>query len=283
MTAITPTIGQLRMLSSLRGQQWMVRPDAIQAFALAALDVPEKANSINLDTEDFFELRPPPWVGPDEIGHVYIQGMLVGSCPPVYGKLGLATCYPTISEETEEMIEAGAKFILYHINSPGGTVSGNVELAEYIRDLAIPTAAYCEGLACSAAYKLASATGAIIASKSAQVGNIGTIMSWQDCTEFWAMQGVEFKALTSDGADLKSTFHLEPNETQLAFLQDSLDEAGGAFREFVSAGRAAAGATVDPEIWRAGWYCGDHALMLGLIDGVGTAQDAANHLTGKES
>ncbi len=283
MTAITPTIGQLRMLASLRGHQWMVRPDAIQTFALAALDIPEKSNSINLDTEDFFEIRPPPWKDADNIGHVYIQGMLVDSCPPVYEKLGLAMMYCTIQKETEEMIGAGAIAMLYHMNSPGGTVSGNVEAAKYIRDLAIPTASHCTGLACSACYKLASGTGVIIASESAQVGNIGTIMSWQDCTEFWAMQGVEFKALTSDGADLKSMFHLEPNETQLAFLQESIDEAGGAFREFVAAGRLAVGVTVDPEIWRAGWYSGDHALMLGLIDGVGTAQDAANYLTGKES
>ena len=281
MNTITPTIGQLRMLASLRGQQWMVRPDAIQSFALAALDVPEKSNSINIQMEDFFELRPVPSIGGDNIGHVHIQGMLVNSCPPIYEKLGLATCYRTIEEDTEEMIEAGAKAILYHINSPGGTVSGNVELAKYIRDLPIPTASHCDGVACSAAYEIASGTGAIIASESAQVGNIGTIMSWQDCTEFWAMQGIELKALTSEGADLKSTFYLEPNETQLAFLQDSLDEAGASFREFVAAGRAAAGATVDPEIWRAGWYSGEHALMLGLIDGIGTAEDAANLLADK--
>jgi len=282
MTTITPTIGQLRMLSSLRGQQWMVRPDAIQTFALAALDVPEKANALNITTEDFFELRPEPSIGADGVGHVYIQGMLVASCPPIYEKLGLAVRYSTIQDETEDLIEKGATHILYHMDSPGGTVAGNIECANFIRDLSVPTASHCHGLACSACYKLASATGQIIASESAQVGNIGTILSWQDCTEFWAMQGIEFKALTSEGADLKSTFHLEPNETQLAFLQESLDEAGGAFREFVATGRAKAGATVDPEIWRAGWYSGEHAQMLGLIDGIGTAQDTANFLINAE-
>lgn len=270
------------MLSSLRGQQWMVRPDAIQSFALAALDITEKAsNSISISFEDFYELRPPPSLDTDGIGHVFVHGMLVDSCPPIYEKLGLSLRYSTIKSETEHLILTGATSVLFHINSPGGTVAGNAEISEYIRDLPVPTASYCEGLACSAAYKLASGTGAIIASQSAQVGNIGTIMSWQDCTEFWAMQGIEFKALTSNGADLKSTFHLEPDETQLAFLQESLDEAGGAFREFVTAGREAAGVAVDPEIWRAGWYSGDHAMMLGLIDGVGTAQDAANFLAKK--
>lgn len=283
MTPITPTIGQLRMLSSLRGHQWMVRPDAIQTFALAALDVPEKSNSLNIEFEDFFEIRPESEVDANGIGHVHIQGMLVHSCPPIYEKLGLVTRYSTIQDETDDMIEEGAKAILFHIDSPGGTVAGNVELSKYIRDLPMPTASHCDGLACSAAYKIASGTGQIIATESSQVGNIGTILSWQDCTEFWAMNGIEFKALVSEGAELKSTFHLEPNETQLAFLQESVDEAGAIFREFVAAGRTKAGAVIDPEIWRAGWYDGEHALQLGLIDAIGTCKNATDYLLGEIS
>lgn len=277
MTSITPTISQLRMLASLRGHQWMVRPDAIQSFALAALDVPEKSNALNITTEDFFELRPEPSIT-DEIGHVFIQGMLVSSCPPIYEKLGLAVCYPTIQREISGLIDSGVAAIVFHVDSPGGTVAGNIELAKFIQAMTVPTASHCHGLACSAAYKLVSATGFIVANESAQVGNVGTIMSWADCSEFWASNGIEFKALVSEGAELKSTFHLEPDETQLAFLQESIDEAGGAFREFVSSGRSKAGATVDPEVWRAGWYSGEHALSLGLIDTIGPAQDAVDYL-----
>jgi len=278
MNTITPTIGQLRMLASLRGQQWLARPDAIQAYALAALDVPEKANSINIQFEDFFELRPSSYLDTNGIGHVHVHSMLMASCPAIYEKLGLVTRYSTIIADTQAMIDGGARAILFHINSPGGTVSGNIEASKFAQSLTIPTASYCHGLACSAAYKFAAGTGAIIASESAQVGNIGTIMAWDDCSEFWAKQGIEFKALVSEGADLKSTFHLEPDETQRAFLQASIDEAGAVFREHVAAGRAAAGATLDPEIWRAGWYDGEHAMQLGLIDQIGTAQDATNYL-----
>jgi len=281
MNAITPTIGQLRMLASLRGQQWMIRPDAIQQFALAALDVPEKSNALNIEFTDFFELRPEAMMDADGIAHIHVQAMLVNSCPPIYEKLGLATRYTTIIAETQAAIDQGAKAILFHVNSPGGTVSGNIEVSKFVRDIQLPTASFCHGLACSAAYKFASGTGAIIASESAQVGNIGTIMSWMDCTQFWAEQGIEFKAITSEGADLKSTFHLEPNETQLAFLQESVDEAGAIFREHVAKGRAAAGAELDPEVWRAGWYHGEHALALGLIDAIGTAKDATDYLIGE--
>lgn len=278
MNTITPTIPQLRMLASLRGKQWMMLPERISSFALAALDVPEKASALNIQMEDFFELRPPAVMDADGIAHVWIHNALVDSCPAIYEKLGLCTRYSTIIEETQAAMAQGAKAILFHVDSPGGTVSGNVECANAIADIPLPTAAHCHGLACSAAYKLSAGCNVIIATESATVGNIGTIMSWADCSEFWRERGVEFKAVVSDGADLKSTFHLEPDETQLAFLQEGINEAGKKFREHVAAGREAAGATLDPEIWRAGWYTGERAGELGLIDGIGSAEEARRWL-----
>lgn len=147
-----------------------------------------------------------------------------------------------------------------------------------IANLPVPTVAHCHGLACSAAYKLSAGCNYIVASESATVGNIGTIMSWMDCSEFWKENGIEFKALTSEGADLKSTFHLEPNDTQIEFLQEGINEAGRQFREHVATGREKAGATLDPEIWRAGWYSGEKAGELGLIDDIGTAEDARQYV-----
>jgi protease-4 len=191
------------------------------------------------------------------------------SCLPIYEKLGLVTCYDTIGAEIDFVINAGANAIVLHINSPGGTVSGVAEGAAMIVDCAVPIVAHCKGLACSAAYYLAAGCTEIIATPSATVGNIGTILSWADCSEFWREAGIEFKALTNEGADLKSTFHLEPNEAQLAFLRDDINRCGSEFKAHVSAHRE-----VDEEVWRAGWYSGEQAGILGLIDGIGSAADA---------
>lgn len=251
----------------------MMRENDIQSFALAALDIPEKA-ALNIDIEDCFELRPKAEIDGDGIATIQIHGGLVDACPPIYEKLGLVTRYQTITGEITEAINQGATGILLNTDSPGGTVTGCAEAAQFIADLPVPTFAFCQGLACSAAYKLISGTDVIIATQSALVGNIGTILSWTDCSQFWKDQGIEFKALTSEGASLKSTFHLEPDEEQLTFLQESINEAGKQFRDHVTAGRTAAGAELDPEIWKAGWYSGEKALNLGLIDDVGTAEDA---------
>lgn len=284
MKTITPSTSQLRMLASIRSQSWIIRPEAMQEFALAAMDVAEKSSSEHrADSywEQFYTLRQKAFIDGDGIAHIEVRGALLNQASTLYETLGLATRYGTIISETEAAVEQGAKAILYHVDSPGGTVSGVIEAGDSIKNAGVPTAAHCSGLACSAAYWLSSGCSEIIATPSAIVGNIGAIISWVDCEKFWNDAGIQFKALVSEGADLKSTFHLEPNETQVEFLQDSINESGAAFRDHVSTGREAAGATLDPEVFRAGWYSGDRAGMLGLIGGIGTAKDAANYLIEK--
>ncbi len=277
---ITPTIPQLKMLASIRSHQWIIRPDAVQDFALSALHAADLSVEPRADSywAELYTLRVPAFMDADGIAHIEARGALLNKAPSLYEKLGLATRYGTIIAETQAAKDQGAKGILYHVDSPGGTVAGVIEAGQAISDAGIPTMAHCTGLACSAAYWLASGTGGIVASPSAEVGNIGAIISWADCTKLWEEMGVEFKAITSEGADLKSTFHLEPDAAQLEFLQESINAAGQAFREQVEAGRAAVGMELDPEVWRAGWYSCDRAERLGLIDGIGSMEDARQAL-----
>lgn len=276
MKTITPTISQLRMLSSIKGQRWAIRPEAVEEFALSALDLAE--NSAVMDDPDFQNQRAPMFMDADGIAHIEITGALLNKVAQIYERNGLATAYSTIIRETQAAKDAGAIGIIYHVDSPGGTVAGVVEAGAAIANAGIPTAAFCHGLSCSAAYWLTSGTNAIIATPSATVGNIGAILSWADCSAFWEGMGVKFKALVSEGADLKSTFHLEPDEAQLAFLQESINDAGAAFREHVTTGRAAAGVTMDDEVWRAGWYSGKRAGQLGLVDDIGGMETARERI-----
>lgn len=264
------------MLASIKGELWMIRPDMVQSFALSALELGEQKADSDMDDwlSNFYTKRQPAYIDGEGIAHIEIRGALLNKAPAIYEKWGIATSYGTIIAETEGAKNQGAKGIAYTIDSPGGTVAGVIEGGSAIQNAGIPTVAFCNGLACSAAYWLPSGCNAIVATPSAIVGNIGAIISWADCTAFWEEMGVEFKALVSEGADLKSTFHLEPNETQLEFLQDSINEAGENFRDHVARGRASAGAELDSEIWRAGWYSGEKAGSLGLIDAMGTKEDA---------
>jgi protease-4 len=256
-------------------ERWMMRPEKIRECAFAIAEATHQIQSgLNVDIEDFFVLRNSANLDPDGIGHVYITGALMQSVPAIYEKLGMVTRYPTIISESQELIAGGAKGIMYHVNSPGGGVMGCAEAAEFLAGIQIPTMSHCQGLACSAAYKLTSRTDRIVSTVSSEIGNIGVILSWADCSVLWQAMGIEWKAITNAGADLKSTFHLEPDENQLAYLQDDVNDEGKAFRSHVEMGRNKAGATLSDEVWRAGWYSGEKAIELGLVDEIGAAEDA---------
>jgi protease-4 len=214
-----------------------------------------------IEIDDFYNLRPKPFIE-NGIGTISIQGMLTNGVPAIYQIVGIVTSYDTIKDEIEDLLEQGAQAINFVINSGGGSVNGAIELSRYIASLSVPTAATVMSCACSAAYMLASATNRIVISETAQIGNIGTIMTWYDFTQYFQRMGIEPKAITNEGATLKSTFHLEPNAEQLAFLQESANQHGETFQAFVSERRP----DIDEEVFRAGWYSGQRAIDLGLAD-----------------
>jgi len=233
-----------------------------QIFACDALHY-RKAITASIDDieiDDFYQLRQAAQIV-DGVGIISVQGLLTNDVPAIYEKVGIVTTYNTIRAEIEGAIMAGAGAIELRINSGGGSVNGAIELSRYIASLSVPTVAFVTSCACSAAYMLASATDYIAATETAQIGNIGTIMTWTDYSENHRMNGLQEKAITNEGATLKSTFYLEPNAEQLAFLQESANQFGETFKSFVSEQR-----NVDDEVFRAGWYSGDRALQLGLVD-----------------
>lgn len=276
---IQPTIEQLRMLSAVRGEIWAMHEDRVQELALACLDAGEKSIS-TADMAQFFPMREQAAMHQTAGGQVAVipvQGSLVRKAPRLYEELGLVTRYQTVIDETLSAEASGASGIVYVFDSPGGTVAGVSEAGEAIAGATVPTVALCDGLTCSAAYWLASQCKSLVATPSAEVGNIGAILSWADCSGFWSEMGVEFKALVSEGAVLKSTFHLEPDETQVEFLQERINEAGRDFQAAVVAGRGED--TLDDEVWRAGWYSGERAVSLGLVDEIGGLEEALAHFT----
>lgn len=257
-------------LAQIRNSAWMASPSHVREYASRLAAMPESM----LDYDDFYNPRQPMTMDNDGIAVIHVAGMLLDEAPPIYEKLGLATTYPTLIAELEQAVEVGAQGICLVINSGGGHVSGNIEAAKAVKSVGIPTVAFCKGMACSAAYAIASQADSILATPSATVGNIGTILSWPDDDEFWRMMGIEWKAMTNQGADLKSTFHTEPDAAQLAFLQEELDQMGADFQQLVAEARP----EIDPETNRAGWYYGDKAEALGIIDGQGNMQDAIDAL-----
>jgi protease-4 len=199
------------------------------------------------------------------VGHVYVYGALLNDAAPIEKLMG-NTDYADVIQDLNQVVADGAKAIVLHVNSGGGLVNGSTEAAMAIQNARVPVVAYSEGVAASAAYKLACGATWLVASPSCEVGNIGAIMSWVDDSEMMAAMGIKVLALTNDGATLKSAGHLPTiGEDQLAFLQESINECGQEFKNHVLSNRQ----NISPMVFNAGWWSGNKAVALGLVDELG--------------
>jgi hypothetical protein len=93
-------------------------------------------------------------------------------------------------------------------------------------------------------------------------------------TKVWEVGGLKYDPFINEGADLKGA-GAGPSltDTQKKHLQEAVDHVGKNFQQFISTSRK-----VDPVVFRAGTYFGDQAQEVGLIDGVGSYDDAYNAL-----
>lgn len=239
-------------------------------------DLREKIQDVKsgLSITDFVHQRQSLAIGEDAIAKIDIRGPLMDNPVPVMKMIG-CTDYRDIIKDCTEAINQGAKGILLTVNSGGGATHGAIEAAKAIQELGVPVVAYVDGMACSAAYKLTVGADWIVARPSAQVGNIGTVLVYSDYSKMAKAIGIEIVAMSNDGADLKTIGHRNDfaDDVQLEFLQQNLNDLGEQFRRHVSDNREVA-----EEVFRAGWYNGNKAIELGLIDEIGDEDLAKQRL-----
>lgn len=217
----------------------------------------------DIEPEDFFTMREELEIS-DGVAHISIYGPLVDDAPPIAEMVGM-TDYRTVIEEIKAAKGAGVNLIVFHIDSPGGMVSGLREVIAAINGCGISTIADCRGMACSAAYWIASACDMIQASPSCDLGSIGVVTVWINKDAMAEMMGIQINVMTNEGADLKGMgMGSSLTESQIQWTQERLNAIGQEFRAQVEGNRP----NIDPEVFRAGHYSGMRALQLGLCDSI---------------
>lgn len=176
------------------------------------------------------------------------------------------------------------KSILLQIESPGGTVSGTMELGQEIAAAKAlkPVWAYCEDLCASAAYWVASQADKILATEISLVGSIGTYGVVQDYSAAAAMKGIKVHVIRAGEHKGAATPGTEVTSGQLAEFQRRIDETNAFFLRAVSNGRNMpldqVTALADGRVHRAG-----EAIKLKLIDGLASFDQAFSNLASQPS
>lgn len=190
--------------------------------------------------------------------------------------------YDGIKARVAEAIEARPKAIMLAIDSPGGLVSGCFETSQELRAMCdaakVPLHAFVDGQATSAAYAIACAASRITAPKTAMVGSVGVIDALVDATKQDAMYGVSFELITSGARKSDGNPHAPITPEARASRQEIVDELAGAFFALVGEARGMAPAAVQK--LEAGIFTGAQSLRIGLVDAVGTMDEALAFASG---
>ncbi len=167
--------------------------------------------------------------------------------------------------------------ILFIIDSPGGTVAGAHDLADDVAAATKkkPTTAFCEDLAASAAFLVASQCRQIFATKTTIIGAIGTYMIITDRSKMAEKIGLkvhvvrtgEFKGAGTPGTKITSE--------QLAEWQRRVDAINEQFIAAVARGRRM---SIDKvrTLGDGRVHVGQEAVKLGLVDGIKTFDEVVN-------
>ena len=231
-----------------------------------------RAEALNI--ADLVQQRNPLAIDDDGIATIHALGPLGKGLSKMEQSCG-ATSFEQIREDHAQAVSAGARGILLHIDSPGGTVTGTPEIAELIASKPVPTVGYTEDMMASAAYYMAAGADAIVASESAEVGSIGVLIPWVDRSEAFSRQGMKPDPVVNTGGDLKAIgFGGKLSDAQRQYLQESVDRDFDKFKAHVTRYR-----NVSASAMRGQTMSGQAALSSGLISKIGNMDVARQTLT----
>lgn len=214
--------------------------------------------------------EPYPWELPiyevvNGLATVNVCGPLVkGYDPVVCWWFGLMSTDRLQAALAEIAANANARAVLLKLNTPGGVSTGMPETADQIvaLDAQKPVFAFTSDLAASNGYRLAAACRAILCTRSAVLGSIGTYIALYDYSEYLKELGIKLE-LFRDGA-LKGigVMGKELTAEEKQFLQDCTLRSGKVFKDFVRQQRT----DVQESTMQGQWFDGEQAVSLRLAD-----------------
>lgn len=169
------------------------------------------------------------------------------------------------------------KAVVLFINSPGGGVAASQTLYHAVLKVreVKPVVVSMGSVGASGGYYVACAADTIFAESGTITGSIGVIASYLRTEELYEKIGLEMTVIKSGRYKDVGSPYRKMTEDEKAYLQEILDSAYDQFVRAVSDGRAMPLAEV-LGLAEGRIYTGEQALDAGLIDYIGSYQDAVD-------
>jgi len=206
----------------------------------------------------------------DSVGVIRIDGVIAGTGSGVDGYM-TPESFKDMLDQAEE--DDSVKAIVLRIDSPGGTVAASEEIAAYVKACKKQIVVSVGDVGASGAYMVASQADEIWAMPGSAVGSIGVIAEIPNVSGLLDKVGVEFQVITAGKYKDAGSPYRPLTEEEQALIQGEVDDAYDQFVGIVAEGRKMSVSEV--ETLATGWaWNGDRAKEIGLVDKIGTYQDA---------
>lgn len=168
--------------------------------------------------------------------------------------------------------DSKVRSIVLDLDSPGGDAVGAFELAGLVRQIGAskPIVASVNGLACSAAYAIASGCKTIIATPSSVIGSVGVVALHADYSRALDQAGVTPSLVFAGRHKTDGNPYQPLGEGARADLQSEVDRFYSMFLDTVAAGRAGRLTRDAARQTEARTFIGRDAQAAGLVDRIGT-------------
>lgn len=266
----------------------LARPETAEVFAqtfvqilvgqASAAAVPAAIEAARAEREAFADnfggsrYRDKRYVVTDSgIGILPIYGALAQRAGEITPDCIELTSYQRLGRTFDAMVaDPDVRGILLEVDSPGGQVAGNFELARRILAARSkkPIWAHANEIALSGGYSLASAAERLNVADSGIVGSIGVMMLHMSQADRDAKAGYKYTAIFAGARKVDMNPHFELGEDARARLQAMVDASYQIFVDVVVAGRGLTAEAV--RATEAGLFSAKAALEARLVDGIST-------------
>ena len=207
----------------------------------------------------------------DAVAVIHLDGAITSSSDDYFTTQGITP--GRVAGLLEQASDPSVKAIVVRVNSPGGSVVASDEIYRALLDFEKPVVVWMGEVAASGGFYIACGADYVFAHPDTLTGSIGVISQFVSAEELLDEIGVDVIVITSGPRkDIGSPFR-EMTEEERALWQGITDEIYADFVEIVSQSRDLPLEEVR-ELADGRIYTGRQAQRLGLVDEVGTLDDA---------
>ena len=195
---------------------------------------------------------------------------------PVMGVLGDWMPYSYITGMIEKALKRDdINEIVLLIDSPGGAVAGLFDSCRYIEKASKKKkcTAYVTGMACSAAYAIATACDEIYMMEDAEVGSCGCYAHAVEYSDaYFEKEGFLHRVFRSKCSPKKNCSVIT-DEVEAEAFQAEIDALGEKYLRYVAKRRKCAYSDALENFGKGGVLMGEKAIAAGMVDGIKTLEE----------